>query len=276
METLEVATVDQTSQPLAVSVEPRTATELINQAQIIQDVLKKVMKEGVDYDVIPGTHNKSLLKPGTEKILATFRLAADPEIIDLSTDDEIRYRVNARLISPTGVFVGCGIGECSSNEEKYKWRAMLCQEEFDETDKMRRRAKWKKNYNTRKPERVYQIRTEPADIANTVLKMAKKRALADAVLTATACSDIFDRSEEGSASNSNWNRNKRPARNPTPAKAPSSTANVDAAQVITALETKANEGIDALNEAWAAISNDERQAVGKEWFRLKKLAENAF
>jgi hypothetical protein len=36
-----------------------------------------------------------------------------------------------------------------------------------------------------------QIRTEPADLANTILKMAKKRALIDAVLTATAASDIF-------------------------------------------------------------------------------------
>ena len=36
-----------------------------------------------------------------------------------------------------------------------------------------------------------QVRTEPEDADNTILKMAKKRALIDAVLTVTAASDIF-------------------------------------------------------------------------------------
>jgi hypothetical protein len=35
------------------------------------------------------------------------------------------------------------------------------------------------------------VRTHPADLANTVLKMAKKRAFVDAVLTGTAASSIF-------------------------------------------------------------------------------------
>ena len=41
----------------------------------------------------------------------------------------------------------------------------------------------------------------PADCYNTVLKMAKKRALVDAVLTATAASDIFTQDLEDISAN---------------------------------------------------------------------------
>lgn len=179
------------------NVKPMTAGEIQNQVNVIQHVMKQVMQQDVHFGIIPGTKTPSLYKPGAEKIMATFRLSADPEVMDLSDEDQIRYQVKVRLISPTGHFVGAGIGECSSNEEKYKWRAAICAEEFEETPPDRRREKWFKgrwDNRTRsygKPYKVQQIRTEPADLANTILKMAKKRALIDAVLTATAASDCF-------------------------------------------------------------------------------------
>jgi len=40
------------------------------------------------------------------------------------------------------------------------------------------------------------VRTEPADIANTVLKMAEKRAFIDAIRTTTGCSDMFSQDLE--------------------------------------------------------------------------------
>lgn len=170
---------------------PLKASEIRQQVGIIQDVLKNVMQKDVHYGVIPGCKEPSLYKPGAEKIMATFRLSADPEVTDLSDGDQIRYQVKVRLMSPTGVFVGAGIGECSSNEEKYKWRNAICQEEFDETPSDRKREKWNKGYQGAPAYKRQQIRTEPADLANTILKMAKKRALIDAVLTATAASDCF-------------------------------------------------------------------------------------
>ena len=96
-----------------------------------------------------------------------------------------------RQVSPSGVFVGAGIGECSSNEEKYKWRKVVCDQEFEETPLDRRREKWCKGWGNKGPYKQKQVRTEPADLANTILKMAKKRGLIDAVLTATAASDCF-------------------------------------------------------------------------------------
>ncbi len=171
---------------------PLTVGEIQKQVGVIQQVLEGVMKKGTHYGTIPGCgRDHVLLKPGAEKIAATFRLAVDPVVEDLSNRDEIRYRVTVRLVSPSGVFVGAGIGEGSTGEEKYKWRKAVCQEEYDAADPDRRRVKWSKGYQNSPAYSANQIRTEPSDLANTVLKMTKKRALVDAVLTATAASDIF-------------------------------------------------------------------------------------
>jgi hypothetical protein len=175
-----------------------TAPQIKAQVNLVQQVMKAVMKRETHYGVIPGTQKPTLLKAGAEVLLTTFRIAVEPEVEDLSTPDEIRYRVRALgRHQGTGIVVGIGIGECSSSEEKYRWRDAVCDEEFDLTDEDRRRVKYAKakggGHYTRR-----QIRTVPADLANTVLKMAKKRAQIDLTLTATAASDIFTQDlEEG-------------------------------------------------------------------------------
>lgn len=166
-----------------------TAQQVKAQVNLIQDVLRTVMKDGTHYGTIPGTNKPTLFKAGAEKILSTFRIAIEPEVLDLSTLDEVRFRVLARATSQaSGAFLGSGVGECSSSEEKYNWRAAVCEEEFAGTPEDRRRSVWKKA-NT--PYQIKQVRTNPADVANTVLKMAKKRAQIDACLTVTAASDVF-------------------------------------------------------------------------------------
>ena len=174
----------------------KTVAEVRANVNLIQDVMKSVMKKDVHYGTVPGCGNKpTLLKPGAEKIMATFKLSADPQIDDLSTSDSIRYRITVRLATFEGVFVGSGIGECSSDEEKYKWRRAVGKE-FEETPEDRKRKKWRKGYNGGDERQEEQIRTNPADLANTILKMAKKRGLVDAVLTSTAASDIFNQDIE--------------------------------------------------------------------------------
>jgi len=171
---------------------PLTAVQVRAQVNLIQEVMKSVMQDGQHYGVIPGAGSKpTLLKPGAEKLMLTFQLSPDLAVEDLSTSDAHRYRVTCRICDRTGNFLGAGLGEASSNEEKYKWRAAVCPEEFDETPEDRKRKKWKKGYGGGAAQAIKQIRTEPADIANTILKMAKKRALVDAALTVTGASDIF-------------------------------------------------------------------------------------
>ena len=172
---------------------PQSVSEIKSQIQAIQQVMKSVMKPKEHYGTLPGCGDKPVLfKPGAEKIMATFRIAPKFEIEDLSTSDECRYRViSTGVYSPDGTFLGQGVGECSSNEEKYKWRASVCNEEYNETPENRRRSKWKKGYNGKPAYSIDQVRTDHADQANTVLKMAVKRAQVAMVLTVTGASDIF-------------------------------------------------------------------------------------
>jgi len=172
---------------------PMTVASLRERAGHVQALIKDLMVEGVHYGVIPGTSERSLTKQGSELLLSAFHIAVEPEIEDKSDADAVRFTVKARGVHMgTGVAIGCGIGRCSSNEEKYKWRRAVCREEFDATPEARRRVKWGQD----KAGRVYQVqqvRTNPEDLANTVLKMAKKRAQTDLCLTALAASDAFKR-----------------------------------------------------------------------------------
>ena len=172
-----------------------TAVEVKAHVNLIQQVMQAVMKPKVHFDTIPGTEKPTLLTPGAEVLMSTFRIAVDPRVEDLSTKDEIRYRVFCvGTHQTTGTILGTGLGECSSNEEKYKWRRAVCDEEFDNTPEDRRRTKYGKKQGGHYT--VQQVRTEPADVANTILKMAKKRALVDFTLTALAASDIFSQDLE--------------------------------------------------------------------------------
>lgn len=169
-----------------------SAAEIRAQVNLIQEVMQAVMKDGTHFGTIPGTQKPTLYKAGSEKILSTFRIAIEPVVEDLSTADEARFRVQARATSQaTGVFLGSGIGEASSSEEKYKWRSAVCDQEWDETPEDRRRNVWKRGSGNRPNYQIKQVRTNHADVANTIMKMAKKRAQIDATLTVTAASDVF-------------------------------------------------------------------------------------
>ncbi len=171
---------------------PLTAVEVRAQVNLIQEVMGAVMKKDLHYGTIPGTQKPTLYKPGSEKLLSTFRISIQPEVEDLSFGgDFIRYRVTCKAYDSRGGFLGAGIGECSTDEEKYKWRGIVCEAEWESIPEDQRRLKFYRNGNQMK-----QIRTNPADLANTVLKMAKKRAQIDVTLTVTAASDIFDQDIE--------------------------------------------------------------------------------
>lgn len=172
-----------------------TAQEIRAGVNLIQQVMDAVMKKDVHYGVIPGTQKPTLYKAGAEKILSTFRIAVEPQVEDLSTSDEARFRVVTKgTHQGTGAFLGSGVGEASSNEEKYKWRRAVCDEEWVETPEDRRREKWAKGSNG--TYQIRQVRTNIADVANTCLKMAKKRSQIDLTLTVTAASDCFSQDLE--------------------------------------------------------------------------------
>lgn len=170
--------------------------DIISHVQTVQEVMRAVMKQDVHFGVIPGTDKPTLLKPGAEVLCMAFRIADSYHVEDLSTADTVRYRVTCTgTHQTTGVILGTGMGEASSAEEKYKWRKAY-EPEFNETPANMRRKK--SGYNKSKKEHysIFQVRTEPADLANTILKMANKRAKMAMVLNVTAASDCFSQDLE--------------------------------------------------------------------------------
>jgi len=251
-----------------------TAADVRAHVNLMQDVMAEVMRDGTHYGTIPGTKSKSLYKAGAEKLMATFRLAAKPEVQDLSENGEIAYRVTVNLLSSGGSFVGAGIGECSSNEDKYAWRAAICDEEYDATPENRRRIKFSK-YQGR-VEKKKQVRTNPADVANTILKMAKKRAQVDAVITATAASDIFtqdieDLPDEVVAEIVGQNRASAgvSAVQQTIKEGPErDAADKEAAEV-------AAKGVEKFRAMWAGWAKDKRLLVADLLPKYQQIAEKA-
>jgi hypothetical protein len=167
-----------------------SAVEIRARVNLVQEVMRAIMKEGVHYGTIPGTPKPTLYKPGAEVLCVAFRIAPSYRVEDLSDALTARYRVTCIATHQvSGVVLGEGMGECSSAEEKYKWRKAVCTEEFEITPETMRRLKfamWKG-----KLEKKIQVRTEAADLSNTVLKMACKRAKVAMTLDVTAASDMF-------------------------------------------------------------------------------------
>lgn len=168
-----------------------TVHELKHRVNLVQQAMGSVMRDKVHYGTIPGVSKPSLWKPGSELLLSMFRIAVIPRVEDLGINGEVHYRVTCQGVLPNGEVVGEGVGECSSEEEKYKWRSAVCTAEFEDTPEDRRRMKY-----TRDGKKFQQVRMNAADVANTILKMAKKRAQMDLTLTCTGASDVFTQDVE--------------------------------------------------------------------------------
>lgn len=164
-----------------------SAKDIKQQVHLIQEVMKAVMVEGEHYGVIPGTQKHTLFQTGAQKLLSTFRLGSEPEVLNVDeTYNSVSYRVKVRLFNiADGNTVGYGLGECSTLEDKYCWKKAINDTEFARAAENEKRIKINKDYE------VKQVMTNYKDVSNTVLKMATKRALIAAVLTATAAGDIF-------------------------------------------------------------------------------------
>ena len=186
----------------------RAAVEdLKNKVLLVQEVMKAVMQPGEHYGTIPGCGEKpTLLKPGAEKLGMTFRLRPTFLVDERQLERGHReYRVTCTLSDGTQ-----GVGTCSTMETKYRYRAgerkcptcgkatiikgkaeygggWLCYQKkggcgakFEDGDT---------SIESQSTDRVEY--PDPADYYNTCLKIGKKRAHVDSIITATACSDIF-------------------------------------------------------------------------------------
>ncbi|MCC6581870.1 MAG: hypothetical protein IT440_15680 [Phycisphaeraceae bacterium] len=185
--------------------------DVISQVQKIAQIKNSVMVKDEHYGTIPGTQKATLYKSGAEKLAMTFRFA--PRFLvtttQLNNGDHREYSCVCTLSHITsGNFLAEGVGSCSTMESKYRWRKAdpevvgpVPQNYWKEKDAAKKAdliggkgfgvkkigAKW--NVIKFSNDRVEH--DNPADFYNTCLKMAKKRAFVDAVITATGGSDLF-------------------------------------------------------------------------------------
>lgn len=157
---------------------------------LVQTFFKQVMVEGQDYGTIPGTDKPTLLKPGAEKLCELYGYS-----IVVHTEREEKCRdtgfydcaVKVQLVSRrTGEVIAEGVGEANTYESRYRYRWVWPNQVPAGIDKS--------TLVTRQTRSGVQYRLENDDLFslwNTVRKMAKKRALVDAVLSATRSSGIF-------------------------------------------------------------------------------------
>jgi len=165
---------------------------LKQQTRQLEELYRGLMQAGTDYGKIPGTDKPTLFKSGAELLRLRARLAPKFTIDNSGTDlvsGIFNYQVICDLYRD-GEYIGAGVGSCNSLENKYRYRWMFesaLPKGIDKatlpSKKFQSKGRW---YVT------YRVENEnPQDLANTILKMAKKRSFVDAILTVTGASRIF-------------------------------------------------------------------------------------
>lgn len=187
--------------------------DVVARKRKLQEIMKAVMIEDEHYGLIPGCGNKpALFKAGAEVLAVTFGLA--PRFAVKRTDmphGHREYEVTCTLKHiASGLDVGEGLGAATTMESKHRWRAAArkCTDcgqpaiikgkaEYGGgwvcfTTKGGCGKKWKNGDQAIEGQETGRIENpDPADLYNTILKMAKKRAQVDAILTAVGASDIL-------------------------------------------------------------------------------------
>lgn len=189
---------------------------LVDRKRKLVEVMNAVMKLDEHYGKIPGTNKPTLLKAGAEVLATVFGLAPTFKITRTDMPGGHReYEITCTLTHiPTGATLGEGVGSCSTMESKYRWRKSFadreCPECGNKTGALMRSKKdpewfcWTKKGGCGETfklddrritdQQIGESKVENPDVAdvyNTVLKMAKKRAQVDATLTAVGASDIL-------------------------------------------------------------------------------------
>lgn len=168
-----------------------TVEEFSRQWMDFQEFVKSQLQEGVDYGRVPGIRKPFLMLPGAEKICSRYIVRPEFSFLEKLEDwdkDLFNFEVKCVLKQiSTDRIVGEGIGSCNSYEEKYRYvwvtKSNLGNKEILETRE--RKGKYGKYTE-------YKIkRDDLATLHNTILKMAKKRAIVDASLTLGNASGMF-------------------------------------------------------------------------------------
>lgn len=160
--------------------------------------VNRMLKEGVDYGVIPGVEKPSLLKPGAEKLEKFFFLRSKKDCILKEVKEDgsfIRYTYRTTVFNKYGQVVSTCEGTCNSHEKKYRFQMVF---DNQATPKQKKEGKLEERTSKNgKPYKCYIIEKKDFyDIENTIMKMAQKRSYVGAILEATNSSSRFTQDVE--------------------------------------------------------------------------------
>ena len=178
------------------------------QFDVVNELYKQIMVQDEHYGKIPGTKKDTLFKAGAEKLNILFKLVPKIERedkIDLGSGHREIEMVIGLYHRDTEKFWGQGTGSCSTMESKYRYRSgdnfEVTEEAIPKDAKEKKTEYRKQGFGMKKVDGAWvwvkylsEEKSENPDIAdiyNTVRKMAYKRALVSATITATGVSDIF-------------------------------------------------------------------------------------
>lgn len=195
--------------------------QALQRYQQMKDFVDKVLKPSVDYGIIPGTTKNTLLKPGAEKLAWLFGLHPVFSPVSITEDwtgkdhdgePFFNYRMACALYRGNRLVVQAD-GSCNSHEKKYRYRdsQRKCpncgKPTLFQSKKDPEFYCWAKKGGCGATfpltdERITKQETgqipnpDVADLANTLLKMAEKRALIAAVLIGANASEWFTQDVE--------------------------------------------------------------------------------
>ncbi|WP_213996430.1 hypothetical protein [Tepidanaerobacter syntrophicus] len=137
-----------------------TLEQAVDNLKKLDQIRRRIMRQGVDYDVIQGTPKPTLLKPGAERLLQFFGLGHRVQLIDKKEDWDNGFFYYQYKVTIVKQYPGYEItvaeceGSANSKEKRYRNQDVFT-------------------------------------IVNTLQKMAIKRALVGATLQATGTSGMF-------------------------------------------------------------------------------------
>ncbi len=144
------------------SIRPLSIEEAKEFEAKINACIDQLFQEGVHYGTVTGVKKKFLFKAGAEVIANLLGLVVRTEIIDKVedyTNGYFAYTCKTWLISGSGEVRGEGLGCCNSRENKYQ-------------------------------------KSNPYNVVNILIKLAKKRSFTDAILGVASLSNRFSQDED--------------------------------------------------------------------------------
>jgi len=155
--------------------------EMKEQRKQLEKFVVEQLRDGTDYGVIPGVKEKSLFKPGAEKMASIFQLGSRIVKTDRTVDIKENFAMYEVTVEIFHVPSGKAIAQCTgvTNSQEKKWRE-------------RQEYEWVGQYpNKVKKPKGAPVPTPIGDILNTMCKIAQKRAFVGGVVMATKASDFL-------------------------------------------------------------------------------------